>query len=132
VTRTEVRSTNGDGHLRRVFDDGPVQDGASAAPRANAAERATLCDMRTVTHREMRNQSAEILRQVEAGETLLVTNNGRAAAVISPAGRSAIDELAEQGQVRLARRAPEELRSISRRRPSLTSAQLVADARGSW
>lgn len=36
--------------------------------------------MRTVTHREMRNGSGEILRAVAAGETVQVTNNGQIAA----------------------------------------------------
>lgn len=40
--------------------------------------------MDTVTHREMRNRSGEILRRVEAGESIQVTNNGRPAAVIVP------------------------------------------------
>ncbi|WP_460519342.1 type II toxin-antitoxin system prevent-host-death family antitoxin [Humibacter antri] len=30
--------------------------------------------METVTHREMRNRSGEILRRVEAGETIRISN----------------------------------------------------------
>ena len=49
--------------------------------------------METVTHREMRNRSGEILRRVEAGETLQVTNNGHLAALIVPAGNDPLDGL---------------------------------------
>tara|TARA_R110002020_G_scaffold14291_11_gene50742 strand:+ start:1524 stop:1646 length:123 start_codon:yes stop_codon:yes gene_type:complete len=34
----------------------------------------------------MRNRSGEILRRVEAGESVLVSNNGRLAALIVPVG----------------------------------------------
>ena len=40
--------------------------------------------METVTHREMRNRSGEILRRVEAGESVRVSNNGHLAALIVP------------------------------------------------
>ena len=49
--------------------------------------------MRTVTHREMRNSSGEILRAVAAGETVQVTNGGQVAAVISPPGLSPLEQL---------------------------------------
>jgi prevent-host-death family protein len=88
--------------------------------------------MRTVTHREMRNQSAEVLRRVEAGESVIVTNHGRAAAVISPIGRPVFEELVERGQVRVASKGVESLRDVFRRRSNLTSAQLLADTRGPW
>lgn len=88
--------------------------------------------MRTVTHREMRNQSAEILRRVESGESVIVTNHGRAAAVISPVGRPVLDDLLERGQVRPAVTNVESLRSIPRRRATRTSAEIIADSRGSW
>lgn len=45
---------------------------------------ATQCYTKTVTHREMLNNSGEILRAVSAGETVQVTNHGQVAAVISP------------------------------------------------
>jgi prevent-host-death family protein len=88
--------------------------------------------MRTVTHREMRNSSGEILRAVAAGESVQVTNNGQVAAVISPAGGAQLDRLVAQGQARPARRPLADLSTIRRRRAARTSAQLVEDARGRW
>jgi prevent-host-death family protein len=66
--------------------------------------------MRTVTHREMRNQSGEILRQVAAGETIQVTDNGRVAALIVPPNTDPLTDLISRGQVRVARTPPSSLR----------------------
>jgi prevent-host-death family protein len=38
--------------------------------------------MGTMSHRELRNNSAEVLRAVRAGETIEVTNHGEVAAVL--------------------------------------------------
>ena len=38
----------------------------------------------TIAHRELRNQSGEVLRAVEAGESFTVTNHGRAVARLIP------------------------------------------------
>jgi prevent-host-death family protein len=88
--------------------------------------------MRTVTHREMRNSSGEILRAVAAGETIEVTNNGQVAALISPPGADLLTRLVEQGQARRARRPITDLESIRRRTSKLSSADIVEDARGRW
>jgi len=88
--------------------------------------------MRTVTHREMRNQSGEILRHVADGETIQVTNNGQLAALIVPPGADALTDLASRGQVRVARNPTSSLRSISRRPSTATSKAIVADVRGRW
>jgi len=40
--------------------------------------------MRTITHSDLRNGSAQILRDVEAGETMLITNRGKTVAAIGP------------------------------------------------
>ncbi len=88
--------------------------------------------MRTVTHREMRNQSGDILRQVADGETIQVTNNGQPAALIVPPGADALADLVSRGQVRLARRPASSLRSIVRRPSTRTSEAIVADVRGPW
>jgi prevent-host-death family protein len=88
--------------------------------------------MRTVSHREMRNSSGEILRAVAAGETVQVTNNGRVAALISPPGPDMLTQLIEQGRAKRARRPITDLASIQRRSSELTSAEIVEDARGRW
>lgn len=88
--------------------------------------------MRTVTHREMRNNSGEILRAVAAGETVQVTNNGQVAAVISPPPGGSLDTLITQGQARPARRGVADLATIVRRPAKRKSAELIEDARGRW
>jgi prevent-host-death family protein len=88
--------------------------------------------MDTVSHREMRNNSGEILRRVDAGESITVTNNGRIAARIVPPATDVLAELAERGQLRPALRDVASLRTIRRRVARRTSAQILADARGEW
>lgn len=45
--------------------------------------------MRRISHREFRNNSAAVLREVQAGETMEITNNGELVAILSPPGESA-------------------------------------------
>ena len=95
-------------------------------------QRATLCDMRTVTHREMRNQSGDILRHVANGETIQVTNRGRVAALIVPPGTDPLADLVSRGQVRVARNPTSNLRLIVRLKGTADSQAIVADVRGRW
>lgn len=88
--------------------------------------------MRTVTHREMRNQSGEILRRVADGETIRVTNHGEEAALIVPPGTDPLADLLARGQMRPARRPVSSLRSLARRKSRTSSDAIVADARGRW
>ncbi|MDQ3154479.1 MAG: type II toxin-antitoxin system prevent-host-death family antitoxin [Actinomycetota bacterium] len=44
---------------------------------------------RTIPHRELRNNSSGVLRDVQAGETVYVTNNGEVVAVLVPPPRAA-------------------------------------------
>ena len=39
---------------------------------------------KTISHRELRNHSSDVLRRVQAGETIQVTNHGEVVAVLSP------------------------------------------------
>lgn len=84
--------------------------------------------MDTITHREMRNHSAEVLRRVEAGESLQVSNHGRPAAIISPVGTDAI----EAANARPARAALESLRTIQRTKATKSTAAMIEDVRGRW
>jgi len=88
--------------------------------------------MRTVTHREMRNNSSEILRAVAAGEIVRVTNHGQVAAVISPPNEPTLARLMADGQARPARRPVQQLTTIKRRRSTVTSAAMLDDVRGRW
>ncbi len=40
--------------------------------------------MRTIAQRELRNDNAEIMRRVEAGESFVVTRNGKPIATLMP------------------------------------------------
>lgn len=85
-----------------------------------------------MTHREMRNNSAEILRAVAAGETVQVTNHGRVAAVISPPDGRPLGQLVAAGQARPRRRPVSDLAGLARRSSDVSSADLLADVRGAW
>jgi prevent-host-death family protein len=91
-----------------------------------------MCYMDTITHRELRNHSAEVLRRVEAGESLQVTNNGRPAARIVPTGGTVLDDLIARGQARPARSELGALRSIRRAQADRTAAAIIEDTRGQW
>ena len=88
--------------------------------------------MEEVTHRQMRNESADVLRRVAAGETILVTNGGQPAAVISPPPSDVMALLAGQGQLREALDSPTALLTIKRKKPRKTSVEIIDDIRGRW
>lgn len=50
-------------------------------------EEPTETPILTVAHRTLRNHSAEVLRRVQSGETLRITNHGEVVAVLAPADR---------------------------------------------
>lgn len=88
--------------------------------------------METVTHREMRNRSGEILRRVEAGESVQVSNNGHLAAIIIPAAGDPLDNLVARREARAARTGAEALARITRTISPLSSEQIIEGSRGRW
>ena len=50
-------------------------------------------NMRSISQRELRNNSAEIMRGLARGESYRVTNRGVPVGVLRAEGRSALDEL---------------------------------------
>jgi prevent-host-death family protein len=60
---------------------------------------ASLVD--SVSQREMRNNSGELLRRVAEGESVLVTNNGVPAAVLVPARSDVRTRLTASGRLRV-------------------------------
>ncbi|MGO1977587.1 type II toxin-antitoxin system Phd/YefM family antitoxin [Brachybacterium tyrofermentans] len=83
--------------------------------------------MSTIPHRELRNHSAEILRRVEAGETISITNNGRPVARLVPYSSSPLDALREAGRVSAARHV--DLTAIPAAR-GVSSREILDDLRG--
>jgi antitoxin (DNA-binding transcriptional repressor) of toxin-antitoxin stability system len=60
--------------------------------------------MKTVGVRELKNRLSEYLRQVRAGEDVLVTDRGEVVAEIGPPGHGPSDASVPPGLVALARR----------------------------
>jgi prevent-host-death family protein len=92
-----------------------------------AAEEARV---RVITHRELRNNSSEVLRAVQAGEIIEVTNHGSAAAILVPPSLTPYQRLVAAGKVREPGNHHVDLRRIRRVRSEQTTAELIADLRG--
>lgn len=86
--------------------------------------------MRTISHRELRNNSSEILRDVLAGEIIEVTNHGEVAAVLVPPSLTPYERLLAAGKVRAPADRSIDLRRIPRVQSSSTTADILADLRG--
>jgi prevent-host-death family protein len=86
--------------------------------------------VRVITHRELRNNSSEVLRAVQAGEIIEVTNHGAAAAILVPPSLTPYERLVAAGKVRAAGERPVDLRRIPRARLDQTTAEVIADLRG--
>jgi prevent-host-death family protein len=89
--------------------------------------------VRTITHRELRNNSTEVLRAVGAGETIEVTNHGEVAAVLVPPSLTPYDRLIAAGRVREpVKDRPVDLRNVRRANAPVSSTEIIADVRGDW
>lgn len=88
--------------------------------------------MNEVSHRQLRNDSAEVLRRVAAGETIVITNHGQPAAVIAPPPSDMLSFLTAVGQIRVAVDPTASLRSVVRAKSDVSSARIIDDVRGDW
>lgn len=86
--------------------------------------------MRTINHRELRNNSSSVLRDVAAGEIIEVTNHGEVAAVLVPPSLTSFERLVAAGKVRLPTERPVDLRRIRRVQSAASSAEMITDVRG--
>ncbi|MDQ6781843.1 MAG: type II toxin-antitoxin system prevent-host-death family antitoxin [Actinomycetota bacterium] len=86
--------------------------------------------MRTINHRELRNNSSAILREVQAGGIVEVTNHGEVAAVLVPPSLTAFERLVVAGKVRQPSDPDVDLRLIRRAKSADTTAQVIDDLRG--
>jgi prevent-host-death family protein len=86
--------------------------------------------VRTISHRELRNNSSAVLREVRAGEIIEVTNHGEVAAVLVPPSLTPFERLVAAGKIRGPADRSVDLRSIHRTKSSSTTAEIIADTRG--
>lgn len=95
--------------------------------------------MRTVGVRELKNRLSEYLRQVRAGEGVLVTDRGEVVAELNPPGQGVVDSSLPPGLLALARRgvltigappAADVYPSMRRTRRRHSTAQLLNEERG--
>jgi prevent-host-death family protein len=80
--------------------------------------------MKTITHRELRNRSGEVLRSVAQGETFQITNHGEVVARIVPVG-----DQPELRPLRPARVRPD-WSNLPRRRVDECTGDVIDDLRG--
>lgn len=86
--------------------------------------------LRTISHRELRNNSADVLRAIGDRETIEVTNHGEVAAVLVPPSLAPYERLVAAGKVREPRQDRSvDLRAIRRVSVPLSSPEIIADAR---
>ncbi len=110
-----------------------ASDGASNDASDNASDQTGVAHcytsmMTTVAHRELRNNSADLLRRAAAGESFEVTNNGRVVAMLVPPQTSPLERrLAAQ---LLTRPTATRLPHVTRVRSTTPTADLLAELKG--
>jgi prevent-host-death family protein len=85
--------------------------------------------MRTIPHRELRNNSSRILEEVKNGEIIQVTNHGEVVAVLIPPGSSQFETMRTAGLIRDPV-SDEPLNSIPRITGVASSAAIIDELRG--
>ena len=86
--------------------------------------------MSTITHRELGNNTSEILNRVKNGETIEVTSNGEMTAILIPPSASPFERLLRSGAVRRAVGDPVDFRPVPRIKHDLSTADMLAELRG--
>jgi prevent-host-death family protein len=82
--------------------------------------------MTTVGIRELRQRASELLRQVERGETIEITDRGRPVAMLSPVpGVSPLQRLRASGEILAADESPDDLPEPLRLEPGQESPSAV-------
>ncbi len=85
--------------------------------------------MRTIPHRELRNNSAKVLAEVKNGAVIEVTNHGEVVAILIPPQSSRLAVLEAAGLVTSAT-STEPFSSLERAATSESTAEIIEDLRG--
>lgn len=91
----------------------------------------TRARLERISHRELRNNSAEILRRVAAGESFEVTNHGQVVAELSPPRQtSELERLRAAGRTRPATTPRDAVWEIEPVTSPVTTQEMIDDLRG--
>ena len=85
--------------------------------------------MRTIAHRELRNNSSRVLDDVKNGEIIQVTNHGDVVAIMIPPGLSRYEVMKLAGAIS-PRRSDASFGSLARVTSTETVADILDDLRG--
>lgn len=86
--------------------------------------------MTVIAHRELRNNSSEILRRVSRGESFEITNHGKVVArIVPPAPKTGLEKLREAGLVRPATQ-PFDIDAIKPQKVGVSTKEILDDLRG--
>jgi len=85
--------------------------------------------METIPHRELRNNSSAVLRSVQAGRSVGITNHGKLVAMLVPPPSTRLGELLLAGRVRPARNCAD-VRTLPRSTLDHPVAVLLEDLKG--
>ncbi|WP_034515078.1 type II toxin-antitoxin system Phd/YefM family antitoxin [Actinomyces slackii] len=83
--------------------------------------------MQSLAHRRLRNESAEVLRRVQAGQSFRITNHGQAVALLIPVPDEPLEQLRAAGATIPATGCDF---TALERVDSLTSREVLDDLRG--
>lgn len=86
--------------------------------------------MRTIPHRELRNNSSRILDQVKGGEIIEVTNHGEVVAVLIPPAATPYERLVAAGKVRVSTPGGKRFADIRANRTVRDPVDVLSEMRG--
>lgn len=85
--------------------------------------------MRRIPHRELRNNSSQILDDVKNGEVIEVTNHGEVVAVLIPPAATPYERLVAAGKVHVARPGAKTFSRIRARRTDRDALEVLSEMR---
>jgi prevent-host-death family protein len=86
--------------------------------------------MRRIPHRELRNNSSQILEDVKNGEVIEVTNHGEVVAVLIPPSATPFERLVAAGKVRTSTPGTKRFSDIRAQRTERDALDVLSEMRG--
>lgn len=112
-----------------VVGAGRWTEGGLSRTQARSGRGCYICYVRRITHRDLRNNSSEILRAANNGESFEITNYGRVVALIVPAPTDPLETLRASGRIQPSTTSVAEVLAIEPVAIGRTSGDILDDLR---